>query len=67
MKLLDYFKHKFMNQPDGFTLRLTLVGGTQMNVAIYEACDDGLVTVAETEDERRFIPLSSIVFFDVEW
>ncbi len=67
--LLEHLRQRYLEQPEAFTLRILLLGGNKMNVKVFEVLDDGLVTTAGEHDdgERRFIPLSSIIFFDVEW
>lgn len=76
MKLLERFA-TYLEKPDGFSLRIELLNGNKMNVAVYEVFEDGLLTEAKKINlmgsditdvrERRFIPLTSVAFFDIEW
>ncbi len=71
--LLEYLDKEYSGGQVAFTLRIQLLNGEKMNVAIYKVLEDGLVTDLRSDgedydrDERRFIPFASIVFFDVEW
>ncbi len=66
--LLEHLRQRYLEQPEAFTLRVSLLNGDKMNVGVFKVLDDGLVTITSLDDDRetRFIPLSSIAFFDVE-
>jgi len=74
-KTIFWYLDRVSRGSDGYTLRITLLNGIRMNVALTHVLETGLVTDIRDQDGafvdegaggRRFIPFTSIAFFDVE-